>query len=104
MHIEIDAKELKGMRQDVLLVDCRRKEEWDICKIDGAVLYPLAEFSQHLPVIRSQAKDRQVVVYCHTGRRSLVAAHLLQKEGIKALSLRGGIEAWADIDDSVARY
>ena len=89
---------------DILLVDCRRQTEWEFCRIEGAMLCPLAEFSQHIEAIRERAAQRQVVVYCHTGRRSLVAAQLLRSAGINALSLAGGIDAWADIDTTIARY
>jgi sulfur-carrier protein adenylyltransferase/sulfurtransferase len=104
MEIEIDVQQCKERLAEVLLVDCRRHVEWDICRIEGALLCPLDTFAAHVDALREQAGARRIVVYCHTGRRSLVAAHMLRKAGADAVSLRGGIDAWSDIDPSVARY
>jgi glyoxylase-like metal-dependent hydrolase (beta-lactamase superfamily II)/rhodanese-related sulfurtransferase len=39
--------------------------------------------------------DRPVVTVCAAGKTSLVAAEQLQKRGIEALSLEGGMKAWS---------
>ena len=39
--------------------------------------------------------DRPVVTVCGAGKTSLVAAELLQAQGIQALSLDGGMKAWS---------
>jgi glyoxylase-like metal-dependent hydrolase (beta-lactamase superfamily II)/rhodanese-related sulfurtransferase len=39
--------------------------------------------------------DRSVVTVCAAGKTSLIAAELLQKRGIEALSLEGGMKAWS---------
>lgn len=39
-------------------------------------------------------KDLTVVTVCAAGRTSLLAASLLQRKGVKALSLEGGMKAW----------
>lgn len=50
--------------------------------------------------------DRPVVALCHHGMRSLrVAAFLRQNGFAQAVSLAGGIDAWArQIDPAMARY
>jgi rhodanese-related sulfurtransferase len=47
-----------------------------------------------------------VVLYCHGGVRSLMAAGFLEQNGVPGvLSLAGGIDAWScDIDPNVPRY
>jgi adenylyltransferase/sulfurtransferase len=47
-----------------------------------------------------------VVVYCHHGIRSLVAAARLHQLGMAgAVSLEGGIDTWSrEVDPSVPRY
>jgi rhodanese-related sulfurtransferase len=39
-------------------------------------------------------KDKEIICYCRSGNRSLSAAILLQKKGINAANLIGGITAW----------
>jgi adenylyltransferase/sulfurtransferase len=87
------------------LIDCREEDEWQICRIDGAELAPLSRFGEEA---RGRFTDRgqRVIVYCHHGMRSLRAAHWLREQGFEqAQSMRGGIEAWADIvDPAMPRY
>lgn len=91
-----------------LLVDCRRTEEWQVCRIPGALLVPLHEMEARIDEIRDEAgpHKRTVVVHCHHGSRSLRAAAMLRALGFEgALSLAGGIDLWSiDIDPSVPRY
>ncbi len=91
-----------------LLIDCRRPDEWNLCRISGAVLMPLSD----LPNLRDQVEDhlgphpRMIVVYCHHGRRSLQAASILRQLGFaRTYSMAGGIDQWSiEIDPSVPRY
>jgi len=43
--------------------------------------------------------DRPVITLCHSGNRSLVAAEVLNRRGIVAQSMHGGIAAWSRIYD-----
>ena len=51
-------------------------------------------------------RDKEVIVYCHTGRRSLNVAATLRGLGFTNVkSMAGGIELWSvDIDPKVPRY
>ncbi len=88
-----------------VLVDCREEDEWHICRIEGADLVPLSQFGD-LAARRFTDPSRHVIVYCHHGMRSQRAALWLRQNGIvRAQSMRGGIEAWADeVDPEMARY
>ena len=45
--------------------------------------------------LRPQAKDKDVVLYCRSGRRSALAADVLAANGYKRLShLEGDMQAW----------
>lgn len=85
------------------LIDVREPWEWEICRLPGAQLIPLRELEAHLGMLDPQ---REVVVYCHHGVRSVDAARRLQSAGFKRVShLEGGIDRWsAEVDDRVARY
>lgn len=65
------------------------------------------EIASRLDEIDKLAEGRRVVVYCHTGQRSLQVAIFLRQQADyeQVHSLAGGIEAWAtQIDSRVPRY
>lgn len=92
-----------GAEDPPLVVDVRNPGEWDIVHIDGAKLIPLPELPQRVTEL---ARAREVVLYCHSGRRSAQGARLLLDLGFTHVSsLTGGIEAWAEkVDPSLPRY
>jgi sulfur-carrier protein adenylyltransferase/sulfurtransferase len=106
--MEINVQELKTLRDKramIFLIDVRTPQEWKICRLTGATLIPMHELMQQIPHIQEVLGDRKVIVYCHHGNRSLIAAHMLQEAGIPAQSLRGGIDHWSvEIDPAVPRY
>lgn len=87
------------------LVDCREEDEWQICKIEGAELVPLSQFGELAPQRFSDTAE-PIVVYCHHGMRSQRAALWLRQHGfIHVQSMRGGIDAWANIvEPEMTRY
>ncbi|MEN3941117.1 rhodanese-like domain-containing protein [Prosthecobacter sp. SYSU 5D2] len=87
------------------LVDCREEDEWQICRIHGAELVPLSQFGELAPLRFSDPLEH-VIVYCHHGMRSQRAALMLRQLGLtQAQSMRGGIDAWADlVEPEMARY
>ena len=87
------------------LVDCREDDEWQICQIAGAELVPLSQFGELAPQ-RFTDTAEPIIVYCHHGMRSQRAALWLRQHGfIQAQSMRGGIDAWADVvEPEMTRY
>ena len=87
------------------LIDCREQDELAICQIEGNEWFPLGIF----PTAGERLihdDTRGIVVYCHHGMRSLRAASILRAQGVEnAFSMKGGIEAWAElIDPEMPRY
>ena len=75
-----------------MVLDVRTPEEYAAGHIQGAKLIPVQELSEHLAEL---PKDRQIYVYCHSGRRSAKAAAMLAKHGFSRVeNMVGGIEAW----------
>ncbi|MDX8402568.1 MAG: rhodanese-like domain-containing protein [Mariprofundaceae bacterium] len=75
-----------------VLIDVRTPEEYAGGHIEGAKLIPVQELADRLNEV---PKDRQVYVYCRSGRRSARAAALLAKHGFTRIeNMVGGIEAW----------
>ena len=87
----------------VLLLDVRQPEEHAFCALPDSVLIPLGELMARVEEV--QPEGAFVVVYCHHGVRSLSGAAILQRAGIEAASLAGGIDLWSQtVDPSVPRY
>jgi molybdopterin/thiamine biosynthesis adenylyltransferase/rhodanese-related sulfurtransferase len=85
------------------LVDVREAFEWKICRIEGSVLIPLGDLPERMDEIE---RAGSIVTICHTGRRSLDAAHFLKSRGVADVrSLRGGVAGWAEeVEPEMVRY
>jgi rhodanese-related sulfurtransferase len=103
----IDPSELRQRldRGDALrLVDVRELPEWEICRLPGAELKPMSEILSWQDELEDE--EREVVIYCHHGVRSLrVCGYLLSMGRRRLVNLRGGIEAWRrTVDPSMPGY
>ncbi|HEX6314167.1 MAG TPA: molybdopterin-synthase adenylyltransferase MoeB [Gemmatimonadaceae bacterium] len=85
------------------IVDVREPYEWEIARIEGARLIPLAGLERQLDDI---PRDRPVVVHCKVGGRSAQAVRRLKAAGFRQVwNLAGGIQRWSrDVDRSVPEY
>lgn len=104
--VEVSVKDLQaelGAGKPLVLLDVRERWEFDVCHIPGSRLVPLGTLPAVAP---SLPADADVVTICHTGHRSLQAAHFLRRAGVNhARSLRGGVKAWAiEVDPEMAQY
>lgn len=103
---EISVKELKQLidaKKDFQLIDVREPDEHHFCNIGGELI-PLGTVLQQIDRID---KEKTVVVYCRSGRRSGEIIDQLQNRfGLKNLvNLTGGILAWSDeIDPTIPKY
>lgn len=103
--MEISPKDVQeALKNDAIrLIDVRGEDEWNTARIQKATL-----ISQDLvdEMMSSWDKDTPIVFYCHTGVRSLNAAHFFAQRGFSNVkSMAGGIEAWSvEIDPTVPRY
>lgn len=90
---EIDIPEMnKLVEAGALLVDVREQEEVDAGMIDGAEHWALSEFEAFETKV---PKNKEIVFYCRSGRRSLKAAELAEKWTKQSLySLSGGYLAY----------
>ncbi|MGH7596969.1 MAG: rhodanese-like domain-containing protein [bacterium] len=77
----------------LVLLDVRTTSENRRGQIPDSLHIPLHELSSRLPELEPY-RHRDIVVYCATGNRSVIAAHFLQKRGFSAANLRGGFSAW----------
>ena len=98
---EVKARRDRGDDFDIL--DVRNLEEWNICRIDGATLIPLAELPARMGELD---RGRDIVVHCKGGVRSAKAVGLLREAGFtKVRNVSGGILEWARaIEPSMPTY
>ena len=92
-----------ALKPATLLVDVREAWERDIAKLEGALHVPMAEVPARLAEI---GRERDVVVMCRSGGRSLKVAQYLEAQGYRSVAnLTGGILAWQrEVDPSLATY
>lgn len=84
------------------VVDVREPWEAEICRIDGSQLIPMSSLPHRLQKI---PRGQTIAVICHAGQRSYYAAAWLLAQGIEAVSVAGGIDAWAvEVDPGMKRY
>lgn len=105
--MEIEPETLRERQEEGsagTLVDIRRPHEREIVALEDDFWIPMQQLGQNLEELRDA--PRPLVIYCHSGVRSLRVAKMLQEEGFEDVySLAGGIDAWAvKIDPSLDRY
>ncbi|MBQ0070298.1 MAG: rhodanese-like domain-containing protein [Spirochaetales bacterium] len=89
-----EARELLKNTEDILLLDVREEEEWELSHIPSCVLLPLSELEAKAEEVLED-KTQPILVYCHSGRRSLLASSILESLGYTNIfNLLGGILAW----------
>jgi rhodanese-related sulfurtransferase len=75
-----------------LLIDVREDYEFRALRVPGAVLLPMSTMTERYG---SLPRDRPLLVMCAAGRRSLVVAEFLGRNGFSAVTnVDGGIDAW----------
>lgn len=91
---------------DLLIVDVREPYEFDAMHIAGSINVPRGilesacewDYEETLPDL-VRAREREIVVVCRSGNRSILAAHSLQVLGYKNVaSLQTGLRGWKDYE------
>ncbi|NJK99402.1 MAG: molybdopterin-synthase adenylyltransferase MoeB [Spirulinaceae cyanobacterium RM2_2_10] len=108
---EMTVQELKQLldsgADDYVLLDVRNPNEYEIAKIDGAVLVPLPEIEKGpgVETVKSLANGHRLIAHCRSGVRSATALGILKEHGLEGTNVKGGILAWSqEIDPSVPQY
>lgn len=77
---------------NVTLLDVRTIEEFKSHHVRGTQLIPLGELENNLEKLEGN-KNKRIIVYCQTGRRSVSASRILENSGFTPLNVEGGIIA-----------
>lgn len=87
------AKEIMDTSEDYIILDVREQDEFNEGHIKGAILLPYTEINEKAESILPD-KDKLVLVYCRSGRRSKIAAESLAALGYTNIKEFGGIIDW----------
>lgn len=80
-----------GRVKDYIILDVRTPEEFSEGYIEGALLIPVSELEGRLNEL---SKDKPIITYCRSGKRSMEAAIILVKNGFTQVYDMGGINDW----------
>lgn len=99
----VELKKRLDAGDDVVIVDVREPNEYQINRIPGSVLIPLGELPRRYQELDP---EREIVLQCKMGGRSAKAQDFLRTVGFgKTKNLRGGILSWIDqVDPSQPKY
>ena len=80
-------------QEKAVFVDVREKAEWDDGHLEGALHLPLSELQEGVaPKSLEEKLDKSKILYthCRAGRRSLLAADILEELGYQVRPLKQG--------------
>ena len=81
---------------DILFLDVRTRQEFvNEGRIKNALLIPVSVLERRLAEL-DQHKEKKIIVYCRSGRRSQIATDILIKNNFNAFNMDGGFLAWEE--------
>jgi molybdopterin/thiamine biosynthesis adenylyltransferase/rhodanese-related sulfurtransferase len=115
---ELNARLQNG--ENLVVLDVRDPHEWEIASLDNTLRIPKGEIQASKnailagrklfdeTVLANIPKEREIIVFCRSGKRSADVIEMLTEVGYDPDSLKnleGGILAWArDIDPTLPSY
>jgi phage shock protein E len=87
------------IRAGALLVDVRSPEEFNQGHLSGALNIPIDHLDDHLDAFGDDL-DREIVVYCRSGRRAGIAVGTLEASGYDNVTNAGGYAELAKVISS----
>lgn len=82
-------KETIAVEQNAVIVDVRSEAEYLSAHVEGSILMPLEKIDA---LWKDLPTDRQLVLYCRSGNRSLHAKKLLTGKGLRHVVDGGGLQ------------
>lgn len=83
--------------KNAIIVDVREQNEQKDGRVKNALSLPMSVMDNNKvefeKMILALPKDKNIIVYCRSGRRSGLVGSELEKRGLKVLNL-GGFDSW----------
>jgi rhodanese-related sulfurtransferase len=101
-----DLAELLEQEEQPLVLDVRESYEFEAMKIEGSINVPRGilesaveyGYEETVPEL-VEAREREIIVICRSGNRSLLAAKTMKMMGYqRAVSLKTGLRGWSDFE------
>lgn len=89
----VEAKKIMDSETDVVILDVREPEEIEEGYIENAVFIPNGDIIKNAERVIPE-KNKKILVYCRSGKRSMEACEKLVKLGYKNIYDFGGIMDW----------
>jgi len=89
-----------------ILLDVREPAEFALLHIPGSINVPRGvleqscewDYDETVPLLAA-ARNQEIVVICRSGKRSVLAADVMQRMGYTSVaSLKTGVRGWADFE------
>ena len=101
-----DLEEKLKENQEIILLDVREPAEFDALHIEKSLNVPRGvlesacdwDYDETEPQLAG-GRDKEIIVICRSGNRSVLAAQTMQRMGFKhVVSLKTGIRGWNDFE------
>ncbi len=101
-----DLQEVMETTSPPMLLDIREPHEFEALHIKGSInvprgiLEPACEYAYNETVPELvRARDKDIIVICRSGNRSILAAYTMQLMGYQSVkSLKTGVKGWNDYE------
>ncbi|NLD91856.1 MAG: rhodanese-like domain-containing protein [Fibrobacter sp.] len=88
---------------ELLILDVRSMEEYAVGHLKKSKNIPVQSLSLKIASLLDW-KDKKVLVYCHSGGRSMAASQMLKKSGFtKIYNMTGGVSAWVGMGNKLVK-
>ena len=84
--------------EEYFLLDVRTLEEYygDLGHLPDAKLIPYNEIANRIDEL-SEQKDKKIIAYCRSGRRSAIATKILKENGFEVYNMIGGMKKMKEV-------
>lgn len=89
----VEAKKIMETSSDITIVDVRDEDELVEGYIENSLLIPLDKIEEEVEN-EILDKDKMILVYCRSGRRSAIACNIMDNLGYTNVYDFGGIIDW----------
>ncbi|CAL9513961.1 MULTISPECIES: rhodanese-like domain-containing protein [unclassified Streptomyces] len=87
--------QVTDLKDDDFLLDVREHDEWQAGHAERALHIPISEFvARYGELTEAAPQDGRIHVICRSGGRSAQVTMYLAQQGIDAVNVDGGMQAW----------
>lgn len=99
----VEVQKKLAAKEDFALIDIRTEPEYKMMHIEGS---QLATRDLVEKIFNEWPKDREIILYDHTGGQALMGVQSLESKGFSnTKAIAGGIDSWSEtVDPLIPRY